>query len=85
MLRLEGFEAGRKHVRTLMGRMSIAAIYRKRNTSAPHPDRRNFTGETGMLVLTNRSISVCAAMECINCPWSLVARKNCAGWAHRHA
>ena len=28
---------GRKHVRTLMDRMGIAAIYRRRNTSAPHP------------------------------------------------
>jgi putative transposase len=37
MLRLAGFEVGRKHVRTLMVRMGIAAIYRKRNTSAPHP------------------------------------------------
>jgi putative transposase len=37
MLKLEGVEIGRKHVRTLMERMGIAAIYRKRNTSAPHP------------------------------------------------
>ena len=37
MLRLEGVQVGRKHVRTLMDRMGIAAIYRKRNTSAPHP------------------------------------------------
>jgi len=37
MLKLEGFEVGRKHVHTLMERMGIAAIYRKRNTSAPHP------------------------------------------------
>ena len=37
MLKLEGFEVGRKHVRTLMERMGIAAMYRKRNTSAPHP------------------------------------------------
>src|SRR2546430_2760829 len=38
MLKLEGVEVGRKHVRTLMERMGIAAIYRKRNTSAPHPE-----------------------------------------------
>lgn len=38
MLRLEGFEIGRKHVRTLMDKMGIAAIYRKRHTSAPHPE-----------------------------------------------
>ena len=36
MLKLEGFEVGRKHVRTLMDKMGIAAIYRTRNTSAPH-------------------------------------------------
>src|SRR6202165_1924456 len=37
MLKLEGVEVGRKHVRTLMERMGIAGIYRKRKTSAPHP------------------------------------------------
>ena len=37
MLKLEGCAVGRKHVATLMGKMGIAAIYRKRNTSAPHP------------------------------------------------
>jgi putative transposase len=37
MLKLEGFAVGRKHVRTLMDRMGIVAIYRRRNTSAPHP------------------------------------------------
>ena len=37
MLRLEGVDVARKHIRTLMERIGIAAIYRKRNTSAPHP------------------------------------------------
>ena len=37
MLRLEGFRVGREHVATLMGKMGIAAIYRKHNTSKPHP------------------------------------------------
>jgi putative transposase len=37
MLRLEGFTVGRGHVATLMEKMGIAAIYRKRNTSKPHP------------------------------------------------
>ena len=37
MLNREGIQIGRKHVATLMGKMGIAAIYRKRNTSAPHP------------------------------------------------
>ena len=40
LLKLEGFKVGRKHVRTLMDKMGIAALYRKRNTSAPHPAHR---------------------------------------------
>ena len=38
MLKLEGMAVGRKHIGTLMARMGIGAIYRKRNTSAPHPE-----------------------------------------------
>ena len=37
MLRLEGHLVGREHVRTLMAKMGIHAVYRGRNTSAPHP------------------------------------------------
>lgn len=40
MLRLEGMVAGRKHVGTLMEKMRIEAIFRKRNTSKPHPEHR---------------------------------------------
>jgi putative transposase len=40
MLRREGFRVGRDHVATLMGKMGIAAIYRKRATSKPHPGHR---------------------------------------------
>src|SRR5512136_762042 len=40
MLKLEGFEVGRKHVRTLMGKIGIAALYRKRKTSVAHPAHR---------------------------------------------
>src|ERR1039457_3190547 len=40
MLRLEGMVAGRRHVGTLMEKMGIGAIYRKRNTSKPHPEHR---------------------------------------------
>jgi len=40
MLKLKGFAVGRKHVRTLMDRMRITAIYRRRNTSAPHPEHK---------------------------------------------
>jgi putative transposase len=37
MLRLEGHRVGREHVRTLMAKMGIHALYRGRNTSWPHP------------------------------------------------
>ena len=37
MLNQGGIRIGRKHVGTLMDKMGIAAVYRKRNTSAPHP------------------------------------------------
>ena len=36
-LNREGDPVGRKHVATLMRRMGIEAIYRRRNTSRPHP------------------------------------------------
>ena len=39
MLRLEGHQVGREHVRTLMAKMGIHALYRGPNTSAPHPKR----------------------------------------------
>ena len=34
----EGHPLGRRHVATLMRRMGIEAIYRRRNTSQPHPE-----------------------------------------------
>ena len=40
MLAQQGFEVGRRHVRTLMRRMAIEAIYRKPNTSRPAPGHR---------------------------------------------
>jgi putative transposase len=40
MLKREGFEVGRKHVGTLMGRMGIQALYRKPNTSRKHPGHK---------------------------------------------
>lgn len=38
LLRRESIEVGRKHVATLMRRMGIEALYRKKNTSKPHPE-----------------------------------------------
>jgi putative transposase len=38
LLRAEGYEVGRKHVATLMRRMGIEALYRKKSTSKRHPE-----------------------------------------------
>jgi len=38
LLRTEGHAEGRKHVATLMRRMGIEALYRKKNTSQRHPE-----------------------------------------------
>jgi len=40
LLRQEGREVGRKHVRTLMKKMGIEALYQKPNTSKRHPAHR---------------------------------------------
>ena len=40
LLRQQGVAAGRLHIGTLMKRMGIEAIYRKRNTSKPAPGHR---------------------------------------------
>jgi len=40
LLRGEGFVIGREHVRTLMKRMGIEAIYRRPNTSKPAPGHK---------------------------------------------
>lgn len=42
LLRDDGYVIGRTHVRTLMRRMGIEAIYRRPRTSQPHPDHRVF-------------------------------------------
>jgi putative transposase len=40
LLRHQGLEVGRRHIRTLMRRMAIEAIYRRPNTSKPAPGHR---------------------------------------------
>jgi putative transposase len=40
MLRRQGLEVGRRHVRTLMRKMAIEAIYRRPSTSKPAPGHR---------------------------------------------
>lgn len=42
LLKGEGIEIGRKHVATLMRRMGIEAIYRRKNTSRRHPEHPVF-------------------------------------------
>lgn len=42
LLRAEGYELGRRHVRTLMRKMGIEALYRKKNTSRRHPGHEVF-------------------------------------------
>lgn len=42
MLALEGMAASRQHVGTLMAKMGVEALYRKRNTSKPHPKNRSY-------------------------------------------
>jgi putative transposase len=40
LLRQQGLEVGRRHVKTLMRRMGVEAIYRRPNTSKPAPGHR---------------------------------------------
>jgi putative transposase len=40
MLRLEGFKVGRKHVRTLMRKMGVEALYRRPRTTRKNPAHR---------------------------------------------
>ena len=40
LLRLLGFDVGRRHVSTLMKRMGIEAIYRKPKTTRRHPEHK---------------------------------------------
>lgn len=40
LLRVAGFEVGRKHVRTLMRRMGVEALYRRPRTTQRHPAHR---------------------------------------------
>ena len=39
-LQEKGYQVGRQHVRTLMKKMGIAALYRKPRLSKPHPDHK---------------------------------------------
>ena len=51
LLRLQGIDVGRRHVGTLMRRMGIEALYRKPNTSKPHPAHAVFAYALGGLAI----------------------------------
>ena len=53
MLNQRGIEVGRRHVRTLMRRMAIEAIYRRPNTSKPAPGQRIYPYLLCVLVITH--------------------------------
>ena len=52
MLRQQGLVVGRRHIKTLMRRMGIEAIYRKPNTSKPAPGHRIYPYLLRNLVIT---------------------------------
>lgn len=52
LLAQQGFEVGRRHVRTLMRRMAIEAIYRRPNTSKPAPGHRIYPYLLGSVAIT---------------------------------
>ena len=60
LLNDEGIKVGRKHVRTLMKKMAIEAIYRRKNTSKPHPEHEIYPYLLRGLVI-DRSNQVWAA------------------------
>ena len=48
----QGLEVGRRHIKTLMKRMGIEAIYRKPNTSKPAPGHRIYPYLLGNMAVT---------------------------------
>jgi putative transposase len=75
MLKLEGFGIGRKHVRTLMDKMRIAAIYRKRNTSVP-----NHVHETYPYLLKDLSIDRPNQVWTTDITYSTPSQRNLPVW-----
>ena len=59
LLSQQGLEVGRRHVRTLMRRMAIEAIYRRPNTSKPAPGHKIYPYLLGSMAIT-RSNQACA-------------------------
>jgi len=55
MLFQQGLEVGRRHVKTLMRKMSIEAIYRRPNTSKPAPGHRIYPYLLRGLAITRRN------------------------------
>ena len=57
LLNTEGFAVGRKHVGTLMGKMGIAALYRKPRTSTPGSKASHRVYPYGSIAEANRLLS----------------------------
>lgn len=52
LLAQRGVQVGRRHVRTLMRRMAIEAIYRRPNTSKPAPGHKIYPYPLGGMTIT---------------------------------
>jgi putative transposase len=52
LLSQQGLEVGRRHVRSLMRRMAIEAIYRRPNTSKPAPVHKIYPYLLGGMAIT---------------------------------
>ena len=69
LLRAEGFKVGRRHVRTLMRKMGIEALYRKKNTSRRHPGHEVFP-----YLLGGRTITEANQVWALDIPYIPMAR-----------
>jgi len=82
-LKMRGYKAGRIHVRTLMRRMAIEALYRKPRLSRPHPDYKIYP-----YLLRGLDITEANAVWCSDITYIPMARGFCylvaiIDWASR--
>jgi putative transposase len=82
-LRDRGHEVGRQHVRTLMQKLGISALYQKPRLSAPHPDHKIYP-----YLLRDLEITQSNAVWCTDITYIPMARGFCylvaiMDWASR--